>query len=106
ALPAPSPHVPPLAPPTLARESPRNARAMSRPLLVFVHGWSVTSTSTYGQLPARLRREAGLDVAHVYLGQYVSFRDEVRVEDIARAFEHAIGQVLAGAGGKRRFACV
>ena len=85
---------------------------MAKPLLVFVHGWSVTSTSTYGDLPARLKREAarrggpGLDVAHVYLGQYVSFRDEVRVGDIARAFDHAIRGVLAGAGRERRFACI
>ena len=63
---------------------------MPKPLLVFVHGWSVTSTGTYGELPARLQAEAaraggpGLDIAHVYLGQYVSFRDEVRVEDVAR----------------------
>ncbi|HEX5694013.1 MAG TPA: phospholipase [Arenimonas sp.] len=85
---------------------------MAKPLLVFVHGWSVTSTSTYGELPARLKREAasrggpGLDVAHVYLGQYVSFRDEVRLGDIARAFEHAISGVLSGAGRDRRFACI
>ncbi len=85
---------------------------MSKPLLVFVHGWSVTSTSTYGELPARLRSEAaraggpGLDVAHVHLGQYVSFRDEVRLEDIARGFHRAIAQVLAEAGPGRRFACI
>ena len=85
---------------------------MAKPLLVFVHGWSVTSTGTYGGLPARLKAEAakaggpGIDVAHVHLGQYVSFRDEVTVADIARAFEHAIGQVLAEAGGQRRFACL
>ena len=85
---------------------------MSKPLLVFVHGWSVTSTSTYGELPARLRSEAaraggpGLDVAHVHLGQYVSFRDEVRLEDIARGFDRAIARVLADAGPGRRFACI
>jgi len=85
---------------------------MSKPLLVFVHGWSVTSTSTYGELPARLRAEAaraggpGLDVAHVHLGQCVSFRDEVRIEDVARGFDRAVAQVLAGAGAGRRFACV
>lgn len=85
---------------------------MAKPLLVFVHGWSVTSTATYGGLPARLKAEAGaaggpgIDVAHVHLGQYVSFRDEVTVADIARAFEHAIRGVLAEAGGRRRFACV
>ena len=85
---------------------------MPKPLLVFVHGWSVTSTSTYGALPARLQAEAaraggpGLDVAHVHLGQYVSFRDEVRMEDVARAFDRAIARVLAEAGPGRRFACI
>ena len=85
---------------------------MSKLLLVFVHGWSVTSTSTYGELPARLKAEAakaggpGIDIAHVHLGQYVSFRDEVTVADIARGFDQAIAKVLADAGGKRRFACI
>ena len=85
---------------------------MPKPLLVFVHGWSVTSTGTYGELPARLKAEAaqaggpGLDVAHVHLGQYVSFRDEVRMEDVAHAFDRAIARVLAEAGPGRRFACV
>lgn len=85
---------------------------MAKPLLVFVHGWSVTDTATYGELPARLASEAaraggpGIDVAHVHLGQYVSFRDEVTVPDIARAFEHALRQVLAEAGAGRRFACI
>lgn len=85
---------------------------MAKPLLVFVHGWSVTSTATYGELPARLAAESaraggpGLDLAHVHLGQYVSFRDEVTVADLARGFEHAIGRVLAEAGRGRRFACI
>lgn len=85
---------------------------MSKLLLVFVHGWSVTGTGTYGGLPARLKAEAarsggpGLDVAHVHLGQYVSFRDEVRLEDVARAFDRAIARVLAEAGPGRRFACI
>ncbi|HLS83447.1 MAG TPA: phospholipase [Arenimonas sp.] len=85
---------------------------MAKPLLVFVHGWSVTSTATYGELPARLKSEAarsggpGIDVAHVHLGQYVSFRDEVTVPDIARAFDHAIKEVLARVGRGRRFVCI
>jgi hypothetical protein len=85
---------------------------MSKPLLVLLHGWSVTSTDTYGGLPARLKSEAnrrggpGIDIAHVHLGQYVSFRDEVRIEDLARAFDVAIRRALAEAGGQRRFACI
>ena len=81
-------------------------------LVVFVHGWSVTNTDTYGELPARLKREAGkdggppLDVRNVYLGQYVSFRDEVRLEDISRAFDAAVADVMADVGASRRFVCV
>ncbi|HEX7339935.1 MAG TPA: phospholipase [Rhodanobacteraceae bacterium] len=81
---------------------------MAGQLLIFVHGWSVTSTATYGQLPARLKREAGrrggpaLDVEHVFLGEYVSFHDAIRVEDIARAFDGALNDVLARHGKNRR----
>ena len=81
--------------------------------VVFVHGWSVRSTDTYGGLPARLRSEARrdptlrLDVREVWLGQYISFHDEVRIPDIARAFDAAIarelGPDLAAGGG---FACI
>ncbi|WP_440222393.1 esterase/lipase family protein [Dokdonella sp. MW10] len=85
---------------------------MAAKLVVFVHGWGVTDTATYGALPARLISEAGrtggpaLDVRHVHLAQYVSFRDEVRVEDLARAFDAAITRVLAEAGPGRRFVCI
>jgi hypothetical protein len=81
-------------------------------VVVFVHGWSVTNTDTYGELPARLKREAGnaggpsLDVRNIYLGQYVSFRDEVRLEDISRAFDAAVSDVLSSIGGTRRFVCI
>jgi hypothetical protein len=68
---------------------------MTKKLVVFIHGWSVRSTDTYGKLPERLIAEAAnagvdLDVQHVYLGKYVSFRDEVRLEDISRALEAAL----------------
>ncbi|HET7268725.1 MAG TPA: phospholipase [Oleiagrimonas sp.] len=85
---------------------------MARQLLIFVHGWSVTSTATYGQLPTRLKHEAqkrggpSLDVHHIYLGEYVSFHDTIRVEDIARAFDGALGDMLARYGKGRRCACI
>lgn len=68
-------------------------------VVVFVHGWSVTHTNTYGELPERLRREAqarGIDlvVREIFLGRYVSFHDEVRVEDISRAFRTAVKDQL------------
>ena len=85
---------------------------MAALLVVFVHGWSVTNTDTYGELPARLAAESAkaggpkLDVQHVYLSQYISFRDEVRLPDLSRAFDAALGAALKDAGAKRRFVCI
>jgi hypothetical protein len=67
--------------------------------VVFVHGWSVTHTDTYGGLPERLAAEAAgagerLDLRDVWLARYVSFRDEVRVEDLSRAMEAAVRREL------------
>jgi len=80
-------------------------------LIVFVHGWSVTSTETYGALPAALVRNGptklDLQVAHIFLGKYVSFADEVRVDDIARGMQHAItAEVLPKLAAGERFACI
>ena len=42
-------------------------------LIVFVHGWSVTSTSTYGGLPAALVKNApaklDLQITHFVFGE-------------------------------------
>ncbi|WP_108472942.1 phospholipase [Rhodanobacter thiooxydans] len=63
--------------------------------LVFVHGWSVTSTSTYGQLPQQLQQQASaaglsLTLADLWLSEYVSFNDAVTMPDLVRAFDHAL----------------
>lgn len=74
-------------------------------IVVFVHGWSVRSTDTYGALPQRLGDVA--DVHHVWLSRYVSFRDEVRVEDLSRAFEAALRREIGTELAKgRRFAAI
>lgn len=70
---------------------------MSQKTVVFIHGWSVTHTNTYGQLPTRLRDEAkkqGLElvIKDLYLGEYVSFEDSVQLEDISRGLEAAVDQ--------------
>jgi hypothetical protein len=80
-------------------------------LIVFVHGWSVTNTDTYGGLPAALVKNASpkldLQVTHLYLGKYVSFADEVKVDDIARGMQQAIAtEVLPKLAKGERFACV
>src|SRR5882757_9983953 len=67
--------------------------------LVFVHGWSVTNLNTYGQLPLRLRAEfagrgADTTIHEIWLGQYISFHDEVQLSDISRAFQAAVDEQL------------
>ena len=80
-------------------------------LIVFVHGWSVTNTNTYGGLPSALIKNALPDkeikVEHLYLGKYVSFADEVNVDDIARGMQHAVNaEILPKLAKGERFACI
>lgn len=81
-------------------------------VIVFVHGWSVTNTDTYGGLPVRLRCEAealklNVRIEELFLGRYISFHDEVRLSDISRAFRTALADELSDllqAG--TRFVCI
>lgn len=83
-----------------------------RAVIVFVHGWSVTNTDTYGGLPVRLRAEAealklNVRIEELFLGRYISFHDEVRLSDISRAFRTALADELSDllqAGS--RFVCI
>lgn len=77
-------------------------------LLVFVHGYSVTNLDTYGELPQRLLNEAaarGFDakIENIYLGRYISFNDEVRLDDVSRAMQAAVQQQITG---NVRFVCI
>lgn len=79
--------------------------------LVFVHGWSVTHTDTYGELPSALAAAAatvGLDlrIQHLYLGRYISFHDEVTLDDIARAMDAALRALPGNASGIQPFSCI
>lgn len=81
-------------------------------IVIFVHGWSVNDTRTYGELPQWLATQPGPDgqpfqTANIYLGRYISFDDTVTLDDLGRAFEQAIRDELAPqlrAG--ERFACI
>jgi hypothetical protein len=81
-------------------------------IVIFVHGWSVRSTDTYGQLPERLRKDAAkrgmeLKIGDLFLGQYVSFQDDVTLDDIGRAFNEALTEsVLPRLAPGERFACI
>ena len=81
-------------------------------IVIFVHGWSVTHTETYGELPRWLESQGAsgglnLQVDNIYLGRYISFDDTVTMDDIARAFDQAVRDELADklASGER-FACI
>ena len=74
--------------------------------LVFVHGYSVRNTATYGDLPSRLESELArcghtVRVDHIYLGKYVSFNDQVSLDDLSLAFETAVREK-----GLKNFACI
>lgn len=79
--------------------------------IVFIHGWSVTNTETYGGLPAALAQNASakldIQITHLFLGKYVSFADEVNIDDIARGMQQAIkSEVLPKLANGERFACI
>jgi hypothetical protein len=80
--------------------------------IIFVHGWSVRSTDTYGDLPRWLAAQQGPDgqkfkVENVFLGKYISFDDTVTVDDIARALDHALtAQFSAEFKAGERFAAI
>jgi hypothetical protein len=81
-------------------------------IAIFVHGWSVRNTDTYGDLPRWLAGKPGpggapIDVASIYLGKYISFDDTVTVDDIARAFNQALTDELkAKLDAGEKFACI
>lgn len=81
-------------------------------IVIFVHGWSVTHTDNYGELPQWLEKqskEGSLDiqVGNIYLGRYVSFDDTVKIDDIARAFDQAVRDEIADKLHQgERFACI
>ncbi|WP_411991172.1 esterase/lipase family protein [Agarivorans sp. DSG3-1] len=79
--------------------------------LIFVHGWSVTNTSTYGELPQSLVAKSAsvglsIDIDHIYLGKYISFHDEVSMDDIARAMEQALKDLPGNQDQIQPFSCI
>lgn len=86
--------------------------AQRKLIIVFVHGWSVTNTNSYGGLPVRLQNEAkarglNFETKHLFLSRYISFHDEVRLSDVSRAFRTAVEDELRDLlDGGRRFVCI
>jgi len=79
--------------------------------LIFVHGWSVTDIDTYGAMPQALANRSNeygleLDIQHIYLGRYISFHDEVTLDDIARAMNKALQDLPCNNNGIQPFSCI
>lgn len=79
--------------------------------LIFVHGWSVADTRTYGQLPQALTKAASafnlkINIQHIHLGKYISFHDEVSVDDISRAMQTALHELPGNANKIQAFSCI
>jgi hypothetical protein len=81
-------------------------------LVIFVHGWSVTDTSTYGRLPEALSAQAEafglqIEIKQIWLGRYISFHDDVSMADVARALDRALrDQIADNTGEIRTFSCI
>lgn len=67
--------------------------------VVVLHGWSDSSES-FQPLISFLKRN-GFDVVPLFLGDYVSLRDEVRIEDVARRMDEVIREKMARPAGAR-----
>jgi len=80
-------------------------------ILIMVHGWSVTHTETYGDLPASISKIANannldINLKHIHLGKYISFNDQVTMDDVATAFDFALKEVIGSGNGIKTFSCV
>ena len=79
--------------------------------LVFVHGWSVTDTDTYGELAKALSAIAAdhgisLAVSQINLAKYISFHDEVTLDDISRAMDTALREMPGNTQAIQDFSCI
>ncbi len=79
--------------------------------IFFVHGWSVTSTDTYGELPKALavcaaKYDLDIQISHIDLARYISFHDEVNVDDIAKAMDSALRDLPENKSDIQEFSCI
>lgn len=79
--------------------------------LIFVHGWSVTHTDTYGELAQALASVSNsygiaLQVQHINLAKYISFHDEVTLNDISKAMDRALKELPGNSNKIQEFSCI
>jgi len=80
-------------------------------LIIFVHGWSVTHTNTYGDFPKSLAADSStyglsINIKHIHLGKYISFHDEVTLDDIAHALDKALRDLPGNSQEMQEFSCI
>lgn len=61
--------------------------------VVILHGWSDNSKSF--EPLSRFLREAGFDTVPIFLGDYISLRDDVTIDDVTKRMEDVIAERLA-----------
>jgi hypothetical protein len=80
-------------------------------LVIFIHGYSVSGIETYGELPLRLINDGPAKgfrprLHDLYLARYISFNDEVRLDDLSRALESALKAEIYARYPEKRFVCI
>ncbi len=79
--------------------------------IIFVHGWCVTNTNTYSELPKALttcaaKHHLDIQISHIDLARYISFHDEVKVDDIAKAMDSALRDLPENKSGIQEFSYI
>src|SRR5437879_5752132 len=64
--------------------------------VAIVHGWSDTSRSF--QPLAEFLRKIGYKAVPIWLGDYLSLEDDVKIEDVAKRMEEVIREKMANEG--------
>lgn len=73
--------------------------------LLFIHGYSVNNTDNYGELPAAIEAaNPSIEADHLNLAKYISFRDEVTLDDISKAMHQALLDYFEDGGAIPEFA--
>ena len=65
--------------------------------VILVHGYSVRSLDTYGILP-KLLIDSGIHANSVYLSAFDSLNDDITCDDLAKAFEFHILDLISKNG--------
>ncbi len=63
--------------------------------VVLIHGWSETKSSEAFRSLVDFLEPRGFNAVSLWLGDYISLEDDVRIEDVARRMETAVQSATA-----------